>query len=947
MKISACYIVKNDEAVLKKSLESIKNSVDEIIVVDTGAEDGTRKVAESYGARLSDFAWCDDFAAARNAALAQATGDFVVFLDADEYFSATTKNNLRRVIEKNRTAEAIGIDLVNIDQETEETLGDAFALRIFKNDKNFRFAGRIHEQLVRKDGRPPEMAFVPPQELLILHTGYSRSLSAQKAERNYRMLMRELETDEHPERLYMYLAEACMGLKRSSEAKKWALMDIAGGRKQVAYASRSYRILIKLLNESAGAYEEKQELLERATADFPEVPEFWAELAEVQAAVFDYEAAKASMKKAIAGAGKPVGLEPTQFGEQGVKTARERLSFWERILERARSIRISACLIFRDDRKDIGKWLKGAQVFADETICVDTGSADGSAELCEAAGVTPYRFAWCDDFAAARNFALEKATGDYIVFLDADEYFARPERVRFLLAEAEIRKLKVDAFMIPLINIDEDDSGREMQRFMAVRIFRNAESIRYTGRIHEQIEKTDGQLEIKADNRLEIFHTGYSSARIKKKLERNLALLEAEIAEKGEQPQFYRYLAECHFGLGHFEKALHYGLLASEVAIKMPGSDSMGEQVVIQAMQELEKPVPERLAFIRKAAEKYPGLPDFFAQEGIIRYETGDKEGAYGPLQKAVDIFENTDGSFEASRFNNMADRVYFYLAGQVREKGDVAEAVRLARKALSCNFYFKKALNLYYELKAPQNLPEAVEILTEIYGLGEAEFLCAWAEERSDWELYDYYAAALKRQGKKDGLERLHELRKKGKVMELYRGTILQIAADMQLLMVLLLQMEKAFPEKRDFLTEKKRQLPLSLQRIMAACRGERTGLLPEDEGIYISLLPKVISNGDDELLRQYVTVAAGVSPELAVKTAKILQDNMYWAEALSLYQVVPADSAVVTGDFWYGAGLCLYYLHEAENARAAFMRAKAEGCGGKDIEAYLQWIDEGYCHG
>lgn len=946
MKISACYIVKNDEEVLKRSLESIKNCVDEIIVVDTGAEDGTRKVAESFGARLFDFAWCDDFAAARNAALTQATGNYVVFLDADEYFSKETQANLRRVIENNKTAEAICIDLVNIDQETEENLGDAFALRIFKNDKNFRFVGRIHEQLVREDEKPLEMTFVSPQELLIFHTGYSRALSWEKAERNYRMLMRELETDKHPERLYMYLAEACAGLKQNSEAKKWAFMDINSGRKRVAYASRSYRILIKLLNEEQASFAEKQELLQQAIADFPDVPEFWAELAETQAALFDYSAAISSMNRAIGEADKPMGLEPAQFGSQVVKVGQERLSFWRRIIEREKTMKVSACLIFRDDRKDIGNWLKGAQVYADDIVCVDTGSVDGSAQLCEEAGITPYHFAWCDDFAAARNFALDKATGEYIVFLDADEYLAHPGRLRFLLAEAEIRKIEMDAFMLPLINIDEDDGNREIQRFQAVRVFRNDKLLRYAGRIHEQINKADGVLELRTDNRVEIYHTGYSSARIRRKLERNLALLKAETAENGERPQYHRYLAECYFGLGNYEKALQYGLLAAERNMGVPGSESMGWQVVIQAMRELNISVFEQLEFVRRAAGEFPELPDFFGYQGIIEYELGNKQAAHEPLQKAVKIFEQQQNILESSRFPNFADKVYYYLAEIFKGKGGQEQSRILLRKSLEFNKYYKKALSLLLELEEPRNTAEAVEILSELYGDTEAEFLHNWAEERADWQLSDYYAERMTGQGMADNFQELKDLRTAGNIPQFYRTCIAQMALNMQNLLFLLLQMAEKYPDKRDFVSNRKKLLPQSLQRIFEACSTGKTAILSEDAGIYMMVLPLVIRYGDDNLLRKYTSVAKTISFELVVKAANILQDNSLWAEALELYQEIPADSPAVTADFWYGAGVCLYHLRDFENARSALTRAKTAGGVYMDIEAYLKWIDEGCCN-
>ena len=82
--ISLCMIVRDEEAVLGRCLESVAPAVDEIIVVDTGSMDGTKAVAAAYTDRIFDFAWVDDFAAARNASFAKATGDYILWLDADD-----------------------------------------------------------------------------------------------------------------------------------------------------------------------------------------------------------------------------------------------------------------------------------------------------------------------------------------------------------------------------------------------------------------------------------------------------------------------------------------------------------------------------------------------------------------------------------------------------------------------------------------------------------------------------------------------------------------------------------------------------------------------------------------------------------------------------------------------------------------------------------------------
>src|SRR5262252_4050456 len=82
--LALCVIAKNEERFIRECLESARDFVDEMIVVDTGSTDRTREIARECGARVEEFVWCDDFAAARNASIDAATTDWILVLDADE-----------------------------------------------------------------------------------------------------------------------------------------------------------------------------------------------------------------------------------------------------------------------------------------------------------------------------------------------------------------------------------------------------------------------------------------------------------------------------------------------------------------------------------------------------------------------------------------------------------------------------------------------------------------------------------------------------------------------------------------------------------------------------------------------------------------------------------------------------------------------------------------------
>ena len=100
IRISACTIAKNEEKNIRHWVNSVKRFADEIIVVDTGSTDHTREIAAEEGAELYEFPWCNDFSAAKNFALDKASGDWIVMLDADEYFDEASQQKLRSILQK-------------------------------------------------------------------------------------------------------------------------------------------------------------------------------------------------------------------------------------------------------------------------------------------------------------------------------------------------------------------------------------------------------------------------------------------------------------------------------------------------------------------------------------------------------------------------------------------------------------------------------------------------------------------------------------------------------------------------------------------------------------------------------------------------------------------------------------------------------------------------------
>ncbi len=136
-RISVVMIVKNEEAMLARCLESVKGA-DEIIVVDTGSIDKTKEIAKNLADKVYDFKWIDDFAAARNFALSKATGDWVLSIDADEMLDSNGIENIRKMLFTEKQAIGIRMHCGTTSYHVP---------RLFRNIPGIRWVGKIHETI--------------------------------------------------------------------------------------------------------------------------------------------------------------------------------------------------------------------------------------------------------------------------------------------------------------------------------------------------------------------------------------------------------------------------------------------------------------------------------------------------------------------------------------------------------------------------------------------------------------------------------------------------------------------------------------------------------------------------------------------------------------------------------------------------------------------------------
>ena len=189
--ISLSMIVKNEEKHLRECLESVRDIVDEIVLVDTGSTDNTVKIAKEFEAKIFHFDWINNFAAARNFSLSNCKGDWILYLDADERLSEKSIKDLK-LLTANKKKAAYYCQVRSIDDKNDRPSLMSY-VRLFANDNEIKFEGAVHEQI--ENSLRQNKFEIKNSNIEIVHIGYNLDKDGlqSKAKRNLGILLKEFE----------------------------------------------------------------------------------------------------------------------------------------------------------------------------------------------------------------------------------------------------------------------------------------------------------------------------------------------------------------------------------------------------------------------------------------------------------------------------------------------------------------------------------------------------------------------------------------------------------------------------------------------------------------------------------------------------------------------------------------------------------------------------------
>ena len=593
--LSVCVLTRDEDLELKRCIESISGVADQVIVADIGTSDKNAAIAERLGATRIGLKWNGDFSAIRNAALDRATGDWILCLDAKEYLLA---EDGKKICEAKRITPDRGLYVGVVEKGGKSRARQA--VKMFPNSPKIRFEQPAYESVlasIRSTG-------------LALHSAHFEiqrepyaDLKSAHSEQVYHDGLMTAWLATHPtdwERQVRF-GHVLYGLGRRDAARSFFSCAKGAGKRDTRRRALSFygRCLLE-----DGAYTEAKDALQKALDLAPNDALTLLSMGDVAVKLELYQEAEVHLRASLQGdreadfalderavayathfflgqalSGLDRNEDAIESFEQANQTAPDRSEARQAIALLRQGIsqgdsglymhqpppsdkapvedttldgppgKLSLCMIVRNEESRLGRCLESVRGLVDEIIVVDTGSDDGTISVAKQYGAKVGFFEWCDDFSAARNASISMATGDWIMWLDADDILP-PE------SQAPIRQClsgsREKAYFFVL-----DDQGYEHISCLQLRLFPNLPEIQFEMPVHEQVAPSLSRIGLEmVQSEIRVLHTGYTTpAVVAGKKERYLKIMERWVKAHPQDYMERSHVALTYYSTDRLEEA--------------------------------------------------------------------------------------------------------------------------------------------------------------------------------------------------------------------------------------------------------------------------------------------------------------------------------------------------------------------------------------------------------
>ncbi len=382
-------------------------------------------------------------------------------------------------------------------------------------------------------------------------------------------------------------------------------------------------------------------------------------------------------------------------------------------------VRISAIIIAKNESENLPGCMQSVRDIVDEIVVIDTGSTDDTLRIASAFGAKTGFFEWSGDFAAARNASIHLASGDWLLWIDADERLAGGSKAPILEA---VSRPHFGGYMIPIVNyLHESDEAQDQLVHQPCRLFQKLPNVRFEGRIHEQIAPSiiAAGLPIASLDSARIDHFGYRSSTMQErdKHARNIEMLRAELASNPSDGFHWFNLGNALSINGEREEAIACFRKAIET---MPENAYHGQfcfQLLALLLCE-QNQHEEALAVCDQAEESGFGGHLIHYAKAYIQKAAGDFESALASIQRCLDAPPEPNTTCDRTIKSYKAA----FLKGQILSclsQSKEAEAAYREVHAVVPNFVPAK-LGIALELANQRKNQEALEIARSLIAPGE-----------------------------------------------------------------------------------------------------------------------------------------------------------------------------------------------------------------------------------